>query len=179
MDLEENPCIASGVEFRNTDNKNVKLLCDCNHESIESRIIRHPDEWFHVVDYINFWPRGVNNKETKRLHLAVEIASEQKYSRLENRQKQDFEFEDCFIEDLVNADTRFRELIIKGIAKRVNISMTDASADRGLNDEPVRGKDRERRMRISGEQRIHYRFRGNTLLFIHYYGPGEHDKGLR
>lgn len=179
IDLGETPYIASGVEFRDTDTKIVKLLCDCDHISIDSEVIRHPAEWVHLVDYIDFWPQDTGRKEVKRLRLAVEIASEQKFADLERRQKQDFEFDDNFVEDLVNANPRFRELIIKGIAKRVNLSMADASADRGLNDEPVRGREGERRMRISGEQRIHYRFTKNTLVFIDYYGPGEHDKGLR
>ncbi len=67
------------------------------------------------------------------------------------------------------------------MAKRLTLTKVEAVSDEGLSDEPVRGKKGERRFRVSGVCRIHYKYSkiDNNLLLLNYYGEGEHDKGLK
>ncbi|MEM9541526.1 MAG: hypothetical protein AAGA60_18785, partial [Cyanobacteria bacterium P01_E01_bin.42] len=159
------------------------FFCDCHDCTISPRLITHPNEW---LAYLNipetYWPLHKTDKRIFMIALSLFIQQEynQKISDFPNK----VEYSEQFVDSLVN-EVKHREAILDSLARRLSIIQKQATQNKSLKDEPIKGKKRkkgeiERRFRVTGECRIHYKYSSNgTIVLLRYYGEGQHDTGLR
>lgn len=122
------------------------------------------------------WPTQSRNDEGRfRLfigwltdHLFHDVAGATRHTQ--------YEFSEEFLASLRSHLGR-SEVICNAISKRLVLGQMNSVNDSGLRDEAVRTSS-ERRFRVSGSCRIHYHYVKGSLVFLRYYGEGEHDDGL-
>lgn len=81
-----------------------------------------------------------------------------------------------FLEAFEHAPVAVKPRILESIVSRVTQSQKLAQADKGLDDEPVRGRRGQRRLRVTRDWRIHYSYHGRGAIRFESVGP--HDRGL-
>lgn len=152
--------------------------CNCHHNYLEPTIVLAPNDWFEHIDLLSVcWPQNI--QDAFKLRVAIEVILKNKLFKQITDLRYDYEPSESFIKDIAK-EISYREHILYSLAKRLTLTQGEAVSDEGLSDEPVRGKRGERRFRVSGVCRIHYKYsRTGDLLLLNYYGEGKHDKGLK
>lgn len=150
--------------------------CNCHDNHLEPISIFAPNDWLDHIDILSVcWPQNI--QDAFKLRVAIEVVLKNKLFK-QTSDLRSYEFSESFIKDIAK-ETNYREHILYSLAKRLTLTQVDAVSDKGLSDEPVKGKKGERRFRVSGVCRIHYKYSKKGILLLNYYGEGEHDKGLK
>jgi hypothetical protein len=152
--------------------------CSCHNNRLEPTVIFDSDDWFNHIDILSAcWPQ--NSQDTFKLQVAIEVVLRNKLFKKVADLRYGYEPSESFIKD-ISKELNYREHILYSLAKRLTLTQGEAVSDEGLSDEPVRGKRGERRFRVSGVCRIHYKYlKTGDLFLLNYYGEGKHDKGLK
>lgn len=158
---------------------NFIFSCSKTDLSIQPVLIRKPLDWKYYIDVVNiYWPTSTELSEIEKFKKAIEITAYCGLSKDTSDFVYDYDFTEDFIGELINEYVH-RKDVLYGLSKRLTLTQKGASNDGGLNDEPIKGKKGLRRMRVSGECRVHYKYTDSqAILFLNYYGEGKHDKGL-
>ncbi|WP_454844714.1 hypothetical protein [Priestia megaterium] len=152
------------------------LISDIKDEVYSPVVITGADQWSKLIDETElYWPTKKFNSNAQMFMLALEIHAIKRDFPIDKLSK--IIFHQKFLEKLIRIKTYKKEIIFS-IVKRAILSQREACADGGLKDEPVRGTTGERRFRVTGENRIHYSYKENHIVLLHYYCEGEHDDGL-
>ncbi len=85
-------------------------------------------------------------------------------------------YTDTFLGCFADAPTDMKPRIVGSIVGRVTQNQKSAQSDKGLGDEPLKGKDAWRRCRVTRDWRIHYSYAGPSTIQLETVGP--HDFGL-
>ena len=108
----------------------------------------------------------------------------QRYSRLEFPDKQilyRYVFKKEFLRDILYCDLDRRRKLLSQMVKRLTLTNQQAGSDSTLQDEYIQQQE-ERRFRVTQRPtsvRVHYIFnQSGEIVFLKYYGAGEHDDGL-
>ena len=160
--------------LKNSLNKEKFIFdCNCHTYKLIPSLIRKYTDWYSKIDKNNLFPK--NGQEFKRINQHIEII---KIIEFNNKQLlYDYEFSDGFKKDFINMNEDKYE-ILKNITKRLVLTSNEARQDAILKEEYLE-QYKEYRFRINFKSRVHMRFLSDTEIeFLHYYGPGEHDKGL-
>jgi hypothetical protein len=169
-----------GIGNRLTGEQNYRFFDESDSYSLVPELINIPEDWLKHVNFTEaFWPQSYSKEDLDKLHTALAATAELFFARNMNEPFQyEIEFERPFIE-AISDELNNRQEILIALVKRLMRTQQEASADKGLNDEPVRGRRKERRFRVSIQRRIHYRY-GKTgkIVFLKYYREGRHDEGL-
>lgn len=90
-----------------------------------------------------------------------------------------YEFTTNFIQGYLDS-TRNQRHILKCVVKKLVMSPSEAAQDGGLQDKDYTN-DRTglRRLRVTQESRIDYRYDGLKVVFIEYFDEGSYDNSLR
>lgn len=168
------------VYFATKEKQKNELIFSCEHSMEDTPYV--------VIDRNDFlqkrqiveelWPNSLGEKKNFEMIVSL-FASEEESEQLLHK----YEFTDSFIRSIINYK-HMGDTIVNQIVKRLRMDLRKAESDPSLHDELVEGsKEKERRMRVTGRPtstRIHYVFEERKKIsFICFYGPGEHDKGLR
>ncbi|WP_190757527.1 hypothetical protein [Microcoleus sp. FACHB-68] len=167
-----------GFDKQRTNCLSYCFSCKCHENHLEPIVIVAPDSWFDHIDIVSVcWPQ--NSQDAFKLQLALKIILKKKLFKQISDLRYNYETSESFIKDIAK-ESIYRENILYSLAKRLTLTQGEAVSDEGLSDEPVRGKKGERRFRVSGVCRIHYKYsETGDLLLLNYYGEGKHDKGLK
>lgn len=159
-------------------NSTYIFSCNCHDNCLEPIVIFDSDDWFNHIDMLSVcWPQ--NFQDAFKLRVAIEMVLKNKLFKQSEDLRYDYEPSEAFIKD-ISKEPNYRDHILYSLAKRLTLTQGEAVSDEGLSDEPVRGKRGERRFRVSGVCRIHYKYaKTGDLLLLNYYGEGKHDKGLK
>lgn len=174
--LHKGEAIFFCVGFENiSPTSNYSFFCNCGYKRMEPILINCADDWLRYIDICDtYWPSCTDDKDSLKsaLNLTRKISSDKPY--LYN-----FDFDMKFIRSIIE-EHRYRQEILSSISRRLLLNQKEASADKGLNDEPVKSKNNEeRRFKVTRQNRIHYIYTGQrSILFMDYYGENEHDSGL-
>jgi mRNA-degrading endonuclease YafQ of YafQ-DinJ toxin-antitoxin module len=176
---EEEVYFGLGIANQLVNSIDYSFFCKCHTQILIPTIVYRPEDWLSCIDLENdYWPR--NKQDICKLEIAIDKTLKERFSKRLTESLYNCEWSDSFIED-ISKEQNCREEILFSISKRLMLTQKQATNDKGLHDESVMGKrNSERRFRVTGECRIHYKYpQKNTILFLNYYGQGKHDKGLR
>ncbi len=178
IDKNENIYFCLGFDKQKTNCSTYSFYCNCHDNHLEPTIIFDSNDWFNYIDILSAcWPQ--NTQDPFKLRVAIEIVLKNKLYKQTTDLRYGYEPSESFIKD-ISEEENYREHILYSLAKRLTFTQGEAVSDEGLSDEPVRGKKGERRFRVSGVCRIHYKYlKTGDLLLLNYYGEGKHDKGLK
>ncbi|MDM8556101.1 hypothetical protein QUF75_15360 [Desulfococcaceae bacterium HSG7] len=178
--LQENIFLCVGIDNRLQNNAKYLLKSDSTDQSLKPFLINNPDDWLQHVKIIEcLWPCSINKGEIDKFRTAINITAKKQLSKESDSDfVYDFEFSKSFLKEVLK-ESKYRKEVLYGIAKRLSLNQKAASSDKSLNDEPLKGRKDIRRFRVTGSNRIHYRYLGaNNIKFLNYYGEGKHDSGL-
>lgn len=155
-----------------------RFFCQCHENQLNPTVIANPEDLFQYVDISQAcWPDTY--QDAFKLNTAIEMTLKTKLMKGVENLCYGYGFSDSFIDD-ISIERAYRSSILYSVAKRLTLTQGEAVSDRGLRDEPVRGKPDERRFRVSKSCRIHYQYLDTgKLLLLRYYSAGEHEKGLK
>ncbi len=177
---QENIFLCVGIDNRLQNNEKYLLKSDSTDRSLKPFLINNPDDWLQHVKIIEcLWPCSISKGEIDKFRTAINITAKKKLSQeSDNDFVYDFEFSNSFLKEVLK-ESKYRKEVLYSIAKRLSLNQKAASSDKSLNDEPLKGQKDIRRFRVTGANRIHYRYLGaNNIKFLNYYGEGKHDSGL-
>jgi len=180
LSRNENVFFCVGLENKLKDNERFSFQCNCHPFHIEPESIFQHNDWLKFIDLENdYWPSTVCDEDFCRFDEALRLMADREFSSLNNTGFiYDYEFENKFIEDVIK-ERNFRRELLYSLTNRLFLNQKEASNNSGLRDEPVIGHKGIRRFRVTGENRIHYSYPGRgKILFLRYYGEGQHDRGL-
>lgn len=147
--------------------------CDCHENKLVPILIKKCFDWYDHIDLNNFWSKS--DCKVEKIVEGIEIIRIKDFSS--TPLLYNFIFSPGFIKDLMNADENKYE-ILKNITRRLVLNSNEARQDIILKEEYLE-QSKEYRFRINFKSRVHIRFLSDKeIKFLHYYGPGEHDKGL-
>jgi len=148
-------------------------------KSFEPVLVNCPQDWFSHIDAEALWPCDTTEISQDGLRSALEIVAIQLGLKEPGGESlYSYSASKRFLSDLCGERLHKTE-ILRGMAKRLNMSQMAASRDTGLNDESIRGRMGIRRFRVTRACRIHYTYEGSEhICFLEYYGEGAHDDGL-
>lgn len=175
IDKNENIYFCLGA---NRIKEDYTFSCDCHSFQVTPTVIAKPSEWLNYINLAsNYWPNSLDVNEIKKINTALEIV----FKKLNIKPIYEYEFSNAFLKDIVKIKTH-REEIIEYTAKRLTLTKQKAAQDSYLQDEYLAQK-KEYRFRVTqrpSSTRIHYKYvkNKNKLIFLRYYGEGEHDDGL-
>ncbi len=149
---------------------------------LEPTLINTANDWFLHINLVeNYWPTTCSSNEIEKFRTAIKITSKIHLSADTDNFRYSYDFDKKFIEN-ISKEQKYRKMILLSIVKRLFLSQKEASKDSGLNDEPLKGQKSQakvRRFRVTKEIRIHYEYSEKSkILFLAYYGLGQHDRGL-
>ncbi|MGD1867206.1 MAG: hypothetical protein ACFB0D_21870 [Phormidesmis sp.] len=155
-----------------------RFFCECHENALNPTVVANPEDLFRYIDISqSCWPEVYQDKF--KFKKAIEMTLTTKLLKGLEAFCYEYEFSESFIAD-ISGEMEYRSHILYSIAKRLTLTQGEAVSDRGLGDEPVRGKTDERRFRVSKACRIHYKYlETGKLLLFRYYSAGEHEKGLK
>ena len=88
------------------------------------------------------------------------------------------EFSPSFLSE-INLDKKNKKDILYSIANRITKNQKEATNNKSLKDEPIRGYNNRRSFRTNGECRIQYTYPSKGVIkLITYSSEGEHNKKL-
>ncbi len=162
---------------KNIEMKGVcSYFCDCHKRESVAKIISNKLRWIKELDIIKYyWPED-SDDICRLLKIGLTICIKRDSDDLDKEALMNFDIHPSFIKDTAGLLDEDKKRIIKTLSKRLRLTLFEAMSDKGLHDELVNG---ERRIRVSGASRIHYRFENGKMLFTHYYSGSRHDVGLR
>ncbi len=154
--------------------ENYLFSCNCHSFQIIPSIIAKPREWLQRIDIAsNYWPNNLD--EIEKFNAALNIV----FKKLNRNPIYEYEFSKTFLKDIIKTQV-YREYIIEYTARRLTLTKQEAARDSYLQDEYL-AQRKEYRFRITqrpSSTRIHYKYVNKKLIFLRYYGEGEHDDGL-
>lgn len=164
-------CLSTKNKLSNNDK--YSFSCICHSKQLVPELIKKPDDWLNHIDLEDgYWPNNIY--EAEKFKKAIEIVRKRDFNNKIFLYK--YKFSEGFIRDIIGIN-RNKKNIIKSIVNRLVLTSLDAG--RELRDKYL-VKKREYRFNVTHETRIHYLFSDeNEIEFLHYYGEGEHDDGLR
>ncbi|MZP31463.1 hypothetical protein GTO91_17365, partial [Heliobacterium undosum] len=173
IDNKEDFYLCLGIPNKSLKEQECYFYCDCHPNRINPSIICEPKDWVFSIGLSTFfWPESID--ESNKVRRGIEFVT----NHIINKPLvYNYQFSEDFIGRLVQENEYLDEILI-AIAKRLTLIQSEASRNKGLKDEPVRRKKTERRFRVLGERRIHYTYIDRDILFLKYFGEGEHDDGL-
>lgn len=178
--IEKNEKVYFCVSFdkQKADCSTYRFFCNCHDNHLKPIVVSNPNDWFNHIDILSVcWPQNI--QDAFKLRVAIEVVLKNKLFKQSVDLRYDYEPSESFIKD-ISKETKYRDHILYSLAKRLILTQGEAVSDKGLSDEPVRGKRGERRFRVSAVCRIHYRYsKTGDLILLNYYGEGRHDKGLK
>ena len=168
------------ITDRNTPD-NETFCCKCHQFRENPKIVRKLTDFYDADSLIyDYWPQDCSEKE-KLCNLIKYTAELDKEIYRDKDIRNEFEFSDGFMEEIINKNPSRKKKMVSQIVKRLQMTEEQAKTDGTLQDEYI-NTVKERRMRITGEPtsiRVHYKYGPNRKLnFLHYYREGEHDVGL-
>lgn len=178
IDKDEKVYFCIGFD-KTTDCSTYRFFCNCHDNHLEPIVVSSPNDWFNYIDVLSVcWPQNI--QDAFKLRVAIEVVLKNKlFKQIIDLRYNNYELSESFIKD-ISKETKYRDHILYSLAKRLILTQGEAVSDEGLSDKPVRGKKGERRFRVSGVCRIHYRYsQTGDLVLLNYYGEGQHDKGLK
>ncbi len=178
IDKDEKVYFCINFDKQTADCSTYHFFCNCHDNHLEPIVVINPDDWFNHIDVLSVcWPQDI--QDAFKLRVAIEVVLKNKLFKQAVDLRYDYELSESFIKD-ISKETKYRDHILYSLAKRLTLTQGEAVSDKGLSDEPVRGKRGERRFRVSEVCRIHYRYsKTGDLVLLNYYGEGKHDKGLK
>jgi hypothetical protein len=178
IDKNEKVYFCINFDKQKSDCSTYRFFCNCHDNHLEPIVVIKPNDWFNHIDVLSVcWPQDI--QDAFKLRVAIEVVLKNKLFKQAVDLRYDYEPSESFIKD-ISKETKYRDHILYSLAKRLTLTQGEAVSDEGLSDEPVRGKRGERRFRVSGVCRIHYRYsKTGDLVLLNYYGEGKHDKGLK
>lgn len=178
INKKEKVYLCLSFDKKKTNCSTYRFYCNCHDNNLEPTIISDPNDWFNHIDILSVcWPQNI--QDAFKLEVAIEIVLKNRLSKQKADLLYGYEPSESFIKD-ISQELNYREHILYSLAKRLTLTQVEAVSDKGLSDEPVKGKKNERRFRVSGVCRIHYKYsKTGDLLLLNYYGEGKHDKGLK
>lgn len=155
-----------------------RFSCQCHENQLNPTVIADPEDFFRHIDISQAcWPDS--SQDAFKFKMAVEMTLKTKLMKALEDICYEYEVSESFVSD-ISTETTFRSAILYSVAKRLTLIQGEAVSDKGLGDEPVRGKPDERRFRVSVTCRIHYKYsKTGSLVLLNYYGSGKHEKGLK
>lgn len=152
-----------------------KFSCDCHMKAITPKIIT---EYLDMIDLEviseELWPKNSDQKD-KIIKLVEIFLQKNKCSSLYK-----YDFTERFVKDIINITIR-KSKLINQIVKRLCMNEAQARGDASLQDEYIE-RQNEYRIRITQRPtstRVHYIYNRDKIIFVTYYGEGEHNAGLR
>lgn len=129
------------------------------------------------------WPAQPDNGNYERLKVGVQLVAETELTWPTGKALPAFRSSRRFLDDLAR-QTAYRHKILKTLALRLTVGLAGATTHPTLQDEDPhftdRGRKGERRFRATEELRFHYLpLENDSMFLVRFFGPGEHDDGLR
>jgi len=161
---------------RNSGIQGITFALPSGEGCFSVELVRAPADWLHLVDVEeHFWPS--TRDEEARLAECLELVRMRDFGG--SGFLYEFRFGRRFMQDVVCA--RSRQALARALAKRLVLTAQEAARDPSLHDELLSGS--VHRLRVTqrpSSTRVHYTYEEDGRIeFIRYYGPGEHDDGLR
>lgn len=129
------------------------------------------------------WPTQPDDRNYERLKIGVQLTAEVEFMWPASTRLPVFQASRRFLDDLAR-QTAYRDKILKALALRLMIGRAGATTHPTLRDEDPQytdsGRRGERRFRATKKSRFHYLpLENDTMRLVRFFGPGEHDNGLR
>ncbi|AEE49569.1 hypothetical protein [Haliscomenobacter hydrossis] len=176
IDLEENFYFCVGLYNRLSIGAAYSFTCDCHSHQLQPTILNAAEDWLNFLDAVaQFFPTSIEAFDSNFIK-GLELVRRKFFAGAEYRF--DFEFSKAFKKSVIHRTTH-REAIFMAIVKK----LTSTSAESGSSDlhDEFLSKIKEWRIRVTqrpSSTRIHYAVQDKKIIFLKYYGEGEHDDGL-
>lgn len=175
IDLEENFHFCVGLANQLKPAAAYSFSCNCHSYPLLPNVINQASEWLPLLDPVaQFFPTSIEDFDTN-FPKALELVLKQSFPG--KTYLFDFEFSKTFKKSIVSRTT-LRQEILEAVVKKLVLT-TDATRSE-LVDEYL-SKKREWRFRVTWRPtstRIQYQIEDKKIIFLQYYGEGEHDDGL-
>lgn len=172
----ERQCNIYSFEHTNYIEKSIAISKNSEHFSLKNYTNLNDfinDNFDDIVDIL--WNQ-LNKDFKKTFELLIKIFSIKFNFPLIN----DYNYNDNFQDQLLNIPTAIRSKTIEQITKRLSLTRDQASSNKSLNDEPIRGFSRKLNLRrfyiTKSLGRIHYSLNDESLFFEEV--NTQHDAGM-
>lgn len=179
INLQENFYLCLGVPNKLAFPQQYRFYCHCHANQLMPELLNTANDW---LKYINvsemFFPKNIDEFDAN-FEKGLTVIRQKNFNNKEILF--DFEFSKNFKKSIINRRTFKEEIFIAIVKKLISTSAESAKSD--LEDEFItKNKINEWRIRVTqrpSSTRIHYIIDKNgKIIFLHYYGEGEHDDGL-
>ncbi len=176
VDYEEDFYLCVGLANRLL-NGNYSFSCDCHDKTPKHFLLNQGKDWLQYIDVAaQFFPSTIEEFDDK-FELGMEIV------RLRDFEGKpylfDFEFTKKIKKSIVK-EKKYQIEIFEAVVRKLILTPEEAGKS-DLKDEFLK-RSKEYRFRVTqrpSSTRIHYDLGDeNQLIFLEYYGEGEHDDGL-
>ncbi|HDX8356084.1 TPA: hypothetical protein RQM97_004122 [Aeromonas dhakensis] len=155
---------------KNTPFSKFKIECG-EYIPLTIPYIDSPSNYFKLINVEqHFWPKNHSDKNSLKMAIEISWHAEFNYST----PCPEFDMSDAFVKKLSQVRND-KKRILKTITKRLSLSSQEARLDGSLQEELI---DKEFRIRVSLEKRIHLIIKNKKITFMMFYDSGEHDDGL-
>jgi hypothetical protein len=175
--------LGSPNDMHGTQNA-LQFDCVRHAVSVAAHLCRNRSEYAKSLRLSSLcWPTRPDNRNYERLTMGVQLTAETELTWPAGKRLVAFQCSRRFLDDL-GRQTAYRSKILKALALRLMVGQATATMLPTLLDEDPRYTDRgrkgERRFRATQESRFHYLpLGGDSIRLVRFFGPGEHDDGLR
>jgi len=162
----------------------VQFTCSRHAVSVVEQLYRDRSEYSKGLRLSKLcWPIRPDSRNYERLKLGVQLTAEIELAWPTGKKLPAFRCSQRFLDNLAR-QTAYRPKILKTLALRLAVGLAEATKHPTLQDEDPHYTDRsrkgERRFRATNELRFHYLpLENDSIHLVRFFGPGEHDDGLR